>query len=55
MDEVVKMIEKAQREKLWGNLQIDFHDGEIVLVRKTETTKITGTENTRQNVHRNGR
>jgi hypothetical protein len=47
MDTVIKMLEKAQREKLWGNLQIDFHNGEVVLVRKTETTKITGTENTR--------
>jgi hypothetical protein len=55
VDEVVKMLEKAQKEKLWGNLQIDFHDGEIVLVRKTETTKITGTENTRRNEYRHSR
>jgi hypothetical protein len=55
VEEVVKMLEKAQKEKLWGNLQIDFHDGEIVLVRKTETTKIiTGMEKPRHNANRNG-
>jgi ribosomal protein S1 len=53
MDAVIKMLEKAKQEKLWGNLQIDFHNGEIVLVRKTETTKI-GTENTRHE-HRTSR
>jgi ribosomal protein S1 len=53
MNEVIKMLEKAQKEKLWGNLQIDFHNGEIVLVRKTETTKL-GTESTRHE-YRNSR
>jgi hypothetical protein len=55
VNEVIKMLEKAQKEKLWGNLQIDFRDGEVILVRKTETLKITGTENTRQNEYRSSR
>jgi hypothetical protein len=54
MNEVIRMLEKAQKEKLWGNLQIDFHNGEVVLIRKTETTKITGTESTRHE-YRNSR
>ena len=54
MNEVIKMLEKAQKEKLWGNLQIDFHNGEVVLIRKTETTKITGME-TNRHEYRNSR
>ena len=51
MNALIAMIEKAQRDKLWGNLQIDFQRGEIVLIRKTETVKVH-TENNREHEHR---
>ena len=50
----MKMLEKAKKERLYGNLQIDFRDGEIVLIRKTETMKV-GTENTRLDEYRDRR
>jgi hypothetical protein len=39
MNEIVAMLQKAQRESFWGQIQIDFHRGEVTLIRKTETFK----------------
>jgi hypothetical protein len=50
------MLQKAQREQFYGQLQIDFRAGEITLVRRTETIKIENTdgmERFRQHEQRN--
>ncbi len=47
MDEVTKLLKEAQAGKFWGNIQLDFQDGELVLIRKTETIKVTRKEKPR--------
>lgn len=44
--EIPKLIREAAETRLWGTLQFDFQDGEIVLMRRTETVKV-GEENNR--------
>ena len=56
MNDVIAMLQKAQREQFYGQLQIDFRAGEITLVRRTETIKIENTdgmERFRQHEQRN--
>jgi len=56
MNDVIAMLQKAQREQFYGQLQIDFRAGEITLVRRTETIKIEttdGMERFRQHEQRN--
>jgi len=42
----MKTIQLALREAakpgFWGQIQIDYQDGQPVLIRKTETTKLEG-------------
>jgi hypothetical protein len=45
----IEVLNEAAREKFWGSVQFDFRDGEVTLIRKTETIKVQGTENTRPN------
>lgn len=49
MHEVIALIQTIQQDKFWGNLQIDFRDGEVSLIRKTETIKLNGMEKNRHN------
>jgi hypothetical protein len=42
------LLDQLRRSRFWGNVQLDFHDGEITLIRKTETFK-PKMENNRQN------
>jgi hypothetical protein len=44
--EIPNLLNEAAEARLWGTLQFDFQDGEIVLIRRTETVKI-GEENNR--------
>lgn len=44
--EVDELIKKAEQDRLWGCIQIDFQDGNVVLIRKTETIKPTLAEGT---------
>ena len=41
-------LRAAEESRLWGNIQLDFQDGKLVLVRQTTTTKI------REENNRNG-
>jgi len=46
MNDVVAMLQKAQKENFWGQIQVDFQNGEITIIRRTETIKVTnGREN----------
>ncbi len=48
MTELQAILAEAQRARFWGSLQLDFHAGELVLIRKTETIKpLHRKENTR--------
>lgn len=33
------LFEELSRQKFWGSVQIDFQNGEPILLRKTETRK----------------
>ncbi|HXX18707.1 MAG TPA: hypothetical protein VEJ46_04845 [Candidatus Acidoferrum sp.] len=44
--EVDELIQQAEQDRLWGCIQIDFQDGNVVLIRKTETIKPTPAEGT---------
>lgn len=41
-------IREAAEKRLWGYLQIDFQDGQPVLIRKEETIKLNRVENNRR-------
>jgi len=45
---VLDTIGRYIRERLWGTIQIDFQDGEVILVRRTETEKV---EHPKGNTH----
>ena len=38
--ELEKLLQDAERSHLWGNIQLDFQDGKLVLIRTTTTQKI---------------
>jgi len=40
LSELSRLLEEAKAERLWGSIQLDFQDGELVLIRRTETRKI---------------
>lgn len=44
--EVEAVVQQAERDRLWGCIQIDFQDGTVVLIRKTETIKPCPAEGT---------
>jgi hypothetical protein len=39
MKQIFEMLQKAAKEHFWGQIQADFRDGEVVLLRRTETMK----------------
>jgi hypothetical protein len=53
VNEVLELLKKAQTAKLWGQIEITFRNGEITLVRRTESIRLDGMGGTHQNEHRN--
>lgn len=57
LNEIIAMLEKAQSQNFWGQIQIDFQNGTITVVRRTETIKVTSNNgkenNTRPYEYRN--
>ena len=41
MDKLTKVLQEAQAPGWWGHIELDFADGELTVIRKTETTKLT--------------
>ena len=39
MNEILAMLQKAQTENFWGQIQVDFQNGAIIVIRRTETIK----------------
>ncbi len=35
-----KLLADAKQSRFWGHLELDFQDGEIVVIRRSETFKI---------------
>ena len=46
---VERFIEQAEREELWGSLEIDFRQGKVTLLRKHKTVLL---ENATTGEHR---
>ena len=42
------VLQKATEQRLWGQIQLEYQDGRIVLIRKTETFK---PETSRETTH----
>lgn len=38
------VLKRAEDSKFWGSVEITFQDGAPIMLRKTETTKITSTK-----------
>ncbi len=56
LNEIIAMLGKAQKEGFWGQIEVTFHNGEVTVVRRTETIKVSnGQENTRQHDSRYNR
>jgi hypothetical protein len=45
------LMAEAERDAMWGNLEIEIRNGEAVLLRKSTTEKLT--ENNRDGNHHN--
>jgi hypothetical protein len=39
VEQVKDLISEIERVRFWGNIQLDFQGGRLVLIRKTETIK----------------
>jgi hypothetical protein len=52
MNKINQCIKEAETEKLWGQIQIDFQNGVAVVVRKTETFKLSREENNAHHDHK---
>ena len=46
--EINTLIQQALQQKLWGKMELEFQEGRIVLIRKTETFK---PETSRETTH----
>jgi hypothetical protein len=42
---VEKYLNEVKQRRFWGSLQLDFQDGQLVLIRKQGTIKIAGVNN----------
>jgi hypothetical protein len=49
--ELKTVIEDFERRRAWGQVQLDFREGMIVLVRKSETLTTSNSKPPRENNH----
>ena len=50
VSQAIPLLQESAKEKFWANVQLDIQDGEVTLIRKTETIKVNnGMENNRRN------
>jgi hypothetical protein len=40
LQKVVRAIEQAMADGMWGSIEVVLQDGQIMLLRQTETTKL---------------
>ena len=51
MNDIIAMLQKAQKEGFWGQIEVTFHNGEITVVRRVETFKINSKDGQGNNRH----
>jgi len=49
LNQVMEMLQKAASQNFWGQIQIDFQNGAITVVRRTETIKVTSSNGKENN------
>lgn len=42
---LTQLLAEAESERFWGSLELTYQEGQLVLVRKSETFKIKSQEN----------
>ena len=42
---LAQLLSEAERSHFWGSLELSYQEGQLVLVRRTETFKIRSQEN----------
>lgn len=52
MEDIAKLLQEVRQTHFWGSIQLDYQDGALVLIRKTETLK-PRKENNRDEQQRN--
>jgi hypothetical protein len=40
MKDLTAVLKEASSPGFWGHVELDYNDGELVVIRKTETTKL---------------
>jgi hypothetical protein len=41
-EQIAKLISDLTRKKFWGKVEIEFRDGQVTILRKSETIKLHG-------------
>lgn len=42
MKDAIVVLQQLAKDKFWGNVQLDFKDGQVTVLRKTETVRLDG-------------
>jgi len=48
LKKIDSMLDQAEREKTWGQIEIELREGEPTLLRKSSTEKLDDRENNRR-------
>jgi hypothetical protein len=49
--DAIAVLQQLMKDKFWGNVQLDFRDGQITVFRKTETVRLDGDRKNLPNEH----
>lgn len=50
-ESIPALLADLVRTRFWGSIQIDYQDGQPLLVRKTETQKVVSESSSKGNTH----
>lgn len=53
LTDIEKVIREAEAQRLYGQIQLDYQDGRLVLIRKTETIRPTHSNAPQGKTHAN--
>ena len=51
IEKISAMLAELQRTNFWGSFQVDFQSGQAVLIRKTETIRISDSNSQKGKTH----
>ena len=50
-EEMLAMLREAERTRFWGSIEFEYRDGQVAVVRKTETKKILSRKGNNRDGH----